>query len=95
MANAGSFQKGVKRPNQGKRGPDKATLQAREAIAKLADGNVDRLQAWLDDIASDDKHGPAVAFKLFMDVLEYHIPKLARTEAETKHSGEVVFSWKK
>lgn len=64
--------------------PNKATAQAREAIAKLVDGNADRLQAWLDEIAADEKQGPAVAFKLLMDVMEYHVPKLARTE----HVGE-------
>ena len=89
MANAGSFQKGVKRPNQGKRGPDKVTLQAREAIAKLADSNADRLQGWLDEIAADEKQGPVVAFKLFMDVLEYHVPKLARTEHTGKDGDDI------
>jgi len=89
MANSTAFKKGEKKPNQGKRGPGKVTLQAREAIAKLADGNVDRLQGWLDDIAADDKQGPAVAFKLFMDVLEYHVPKLARTE-HTGKDGDVI-----
>lgn len=79
-ARPGAFVKGQKKPNQGKRGPNKSTVRAREAIAKLVDGNADRLQAWLDEIASDDKQGPAVAFKLLMDVMEYHIPKLARTE---------------
>ena len=84
-----AFKKGEKIPNQGKRGPGKVTLQAREAIAKLADGNVDRLQGWLDDIAADDKQGPAVAFKLFMDVLEYHVPKLARTEHTGKDGDDI------
>lgn len=64
--------------------PNKATGMAREAIAKLVEGNVDQLQDWLNQIAQDEKQGPAVAFKLLMDVMEYHIPKLARTE----HTGE-------
>lgn len=63
--------------------PNKATTQAREAIAMLVENNVGRLQGWLDQIATDEKQGPAVAYKLFMDLVEYHIPKLARTE----HSG--------
>jgi hypothetical protein len=92
MANSTAFKKGEKKPNQGKRGPGKATLQAREAIAKLADGNADRLQGWLDQIAADEKHGPAVAFKLFMDVLEYHVPKLARHEHTGKDGGPMVVS---
>lgn len=84
MPNAGAFKKGEKRPNQGKRGPGKSTLIAREAIARFVDGNTDRLQGWLDDIAADERHGPREAFRCLMDVMEYHVPKLARTE----HTGE-------
>lgn len=69
--------------------PNRTTLQAREAIAQLVDGNADRLQDWLDRIADDEKHGPAVAFKLLMDVMEYHIPKLARTEMIGDGGGPV------
>lgn len=64
--------------------PNKATGMAREAIAKLVEGNVDQLQDWLAQIAADEKQGPAVAFKLLMDVMEYHIPKLSRAE----HTGD-------
>lgn len=70
--------------------PNKSTAKAREAIALLADTNAERLQGWLDDIAADDKQGPAVAFRLFMDVLEYHVPKLARTEVTGKDGGPVI-----
>jgi hypothetical protein len=64
--------------------PNKATGMAREAIAKLVEGNVGQLQEWLAQIAADEKQGPAVAFKLLMDVMEYHIPKLSRAE----HTGD-------
>ena len=57
--------------------PNKATSNAREAIAAFVEGNVGRLNGWLDQIAADD---PQAAFKCFMDVVEYHIPKLARAE---------------
>jgi hypothetical protein len=56
---------------------NKATAQAREAIAMFVEGNVDRLNGWLDDIAAEN---PKDAFDRFMSVVEYHIPKLARTE---------------
>jgi hypothetical protein len=97
MANRTAFKKGEKKPNQGKRGPNKTTVLAREAIAKLVDGNADRLQAWLDEIAADEKQGPAVAFKLLMDVAEYHIPKLARTVhvGDQENPIPVQFSWQK
>jgi hypothetical protein len=77
MANAGSFRKGEKRPNQGKHGPHKTTLLAREAIAEFVDGNVERLQGWLDKIAERD---PLLAFRCFSDLVEYHVPKLSRAE---------------
>ncbi len=59
--------------------PNKATTQAREAIAMFVEGNVDRLNGWLDAIADKD---PKDAFDRFMSVVEYHIPKLARTEQQ-------------
>jgi hypothetical protein len=69
--------------------PNKATSMAREAIAKLVEGNVDQLQGWLAAIAADEKQGPAVAFKLLMDVMEYHIPKLSRAEHVGDGGGEI------
>lgn len=62
----------------------------------FVEGNAERLQGWLELIAEGipklDKNGvvipgeykvepnPAKAFELFNSVIEYHIPKLARTE---------------
>ena len=61
--------------------PNKATRNAREAIARLVDGNAERMQEWLDRIAEEE--GPLKAWQCMTDVIEYHIPKLARTE----HTG--------
>ena len=55
-----------------------ATRNAREAISRLVDGNADRMQGWLDEIAK--KHGALAAWRCMNDVIEYHIPKLQRTE---------------
>ncbi len=66
--------------------PNKATENAREAIASFVDGNVDRLNGWLDKIAKDN---PKAAFDAFMSVVEYHIPKLARSENKNTHDGEI------
>jgi hypothetical protein len=77
--------------------PNRSTALAREAIAKFVDGNSHKLQEWLDEIATNEKLGPKVAFDCFMQVAEYHVPKLARTE----HTGSddkpirYVVSWKK
>lgn len=70
----GGKQDGAGRP---KGVPNKATTQAREAIALFVEGNVDRLNGWLEEIATDS---PKDAFDRFMSVVEYHIPKLQRTE---------------
>lgn len=61
--------------------PNKATAQAREAIALFVDGNAHRLTGWLDKIALEN---PKQAFDSFMAVVEYHVPKLARVELGNK-----------
>ena len=75
--------------------PNKATAKAREAIATFVDGNSDKLQAWLDQIAMDDRYGPKTAFDCFMAVAEYHVPKLARQEHVGADNGpiELVVKW--
>ena len=79
--------------------PNKATQDARQAIASFVDGNAHRLTEWLDQVAQGvpklDEEGnptgeyavlpnPAKAFDMFQSVVEYHIPKLARTEVSGK-----------
>ena len=66
--------------------PNKATLAAREAIARFVDGNAHRLQTWLDAVAAES---PLKAFELFQSVVEYHVPKLQRTEL-TGRNGEPI-----
>jgi hypothetical protein len=64
--------------------PNKATKDVKEAIARFAEGNVHKLEEWLETIAYGDgdlvKPDPAKAADLYMKVIEYHIPKLARQE---------------
>lgn len=74
------FKKGQSGNAKGKPpGPNKRTILAREAIANFVDGNADRLTKWLDMIAAKD---PKQAFDCYMSVVEYHIPKLARSEVQ-------------
>lgn len=77
------------KPSPRKGIPNKATAAAREAIALFVDSNAPKLQEWLEKVANGDpendiKPNPAKAFEMFQSVVEYHIPKLARTE----HTGD-------
>ena len=81
-----------KPPNAGKGRkagvPNKATANAREAIARFVDGNAERLNGWLDEIY--EKDGPKAAFTCFTDLIEYHVPKLARHEHTGEGGGPVI-----
>lgn len=66
--------------------PNKSTELAREAIAKFVDDNSQRLQGWLDDIAKDN---PKDAFNCVKDLMEYHLPKLARSEFTGANGGTI------
>ena len=84
MPNAGTFKKGEKRPNQGKRGPNKSTTDVREAIAAFAAANVEKMGEWLNAI--DD---PAKRLDLYLKAIEYHIPKIGRIEV-TGADGDAI-----
>lgn len=99
MPNAGAFVKGQKRPYQGRPqgSVNKSTLEARQAIALFVDENAHRLTEWLDKVADGDaehdiKPNPAKAFELFQSVVEYHIPKLARTETTGADGGPIEYA---
>ena len=73
--------------------PNKSTANAREAIAKFVEGNSHKMEEWLVQVAEgvrneDDKYivlpNPEKAFGMLQSVMEYHLPKLARTE----HTGD-------
>lgn len=81
--------KGTPGPGRKKGIPNKATQDAREAIAAFVEGNVGRLEGWLDQIAAES---PEKAYRCFMDVVEYHVPKLARTEVTGKDGGPVQYA---
>lgn len=68
-------------PGRPKGCTNKATRNAREAIAALVENNVPRMQKWLDQIAVEQ--GPMAAWNCMRDVIEYHVPKLLRSE----HTG--------
>lgn len=68
--------------------PNKRTSTAREAIARLVDDNAPRMQEWLDEIAKE--HGPKAAWDCLADVVEFHVPKLGRTEHDLSPAAKEV-----
>ncbi len=83
---AGSFTAPRTRGGRKKGVPNRATAEAREAIARFVDQNSGRLQEWLDKVAEKD---PDRAFTLFQSVIEYHVPKLARQEITGKDGKDL------
>ena len=87
--------------------PNKATTEARESIKALLDANIPYLQTWIESTAEgifDDLTGkwivqpnPAKACDIVQNLVEYSVPKLARTEVVGDESTPVrmVVSWKK
>ena len=82
-----AFTKGNKLAGSRKGKPNKATTSAREAIARFVDGNAHRLQEWLEEVARED--GARAAASLYVDMVEFSVPKLARTELTGK-DGEAL-----
>lgn len=67
--------------------PNKATQTAREAIGRFVDGYAPRVGEWLEEVYETD--GPKAALQCFSDFVEYHVPKLARTEHVGDGGGPV------
>jgi len=70
--------------------PNKTTQDVRAAIATFASANVGEMTTWLDGIED-----PAKKLDLFLRAIEYHIPKLARSEQTGPDGGpqEHTFRW--
>jgi hypothetical protein len=87
--------------------PNKVTQEAREAVKALLDANLPYLQVWLQTTADgvyDDQSGkwivppnPGKACDIVQNLVEYSVPKLARTEVvgDEKAPQRMVVSWKK
>lgn len=69
--------------------PNKATVEFRQTVQALLDGNRANVAKWLKTVADGDaskeiKPDPAKALDLLAKLAEYAAPKLNRTE----HTGE-------
>jgi hypothetical protein len=53
----------------------KTTVDVRQAIARFAQDNVEQMGEWLNAVED-----PAKRLDLYLRAIEYHIPKLGRTE---------------
>ncbi len=78
--------------------PNKTTQNVREMIAMVAEQNASKFSEWLERVAEGDaktKPDPGKAAELYLKAIEYHIPKLARTEVSGSNGTplEMVISW--
>jgi hypothetical protein len=87
--------------------PNKVTQEAREMVKAILDSNLPYIQSWIYSTAEgiyDDQAGkwivqpnPAKACEIVQNLVEYSVPKLARTEVvgDEKAPQRMVISWKK
>ena len=73
--------------------PNRSTANAREAIAAFVEQQTPRLGHLLVRIEAEE--GPLAAFRCIQDLVEYHVPKLARTEVTGADGGPQVvrYEW--
>lgn len=102
-----SVEKNLNRAGRKPGVPNKATQEAREAVKAILDSNLPFIQSWIQQTAEgimDDQTGkyivqpnPAKACEIVQNLVEYSVPKLARTEVvgDEKAPQRMVVSWKK
>jgi hypothetical protein len=66
---------------------NKTTVDVRNAIALIAQDNAGNFARWLGEVAAED---PGKAADLYLKAIEYHIPKLARSEVSGPDGGPQV-----
>ena len=74
--------------------PNKATADVRATVAAFAENNAAKFELWVQATADGDpannvKPDPAKAAALYLTAIEYHIPKLARTEVTGKDGDPI------
>ena len=102
-----SVEKNLNRAGRKAGVPNKVTQEAREAVKALLDANLPYLQTWLYNTAEglkDDKTGkyivlpnPGKACDIVQNMVEYAVPKLARTEMVGDPNAPIVhkvYKWK-
>ena len=88
MSNETEPKVGVNVGNRGKGRPkcvpNKSTGIVREVIARMADENAENFVMWMNQVA---QKSPDKACDIYLKAIEYHIPKLARTEVTGNDGG--------
>jgi hypothetical protein len=102
-----SVEKNLNRAGRPAGSANKSTSMAREAIARFVEGNAHKMEEWLTAVAEGKQDpktqkwlippNPEKAFGMLQTVMEYHVPKLARTEVvgDVKAPVRMVVTWKK
>jgi len=66
--------------------PNKVTTDIREAYQKLIEKNINKFDKWIDEVATKD---PAKALTIIIELSEFIVPKLSRTELNSKIKNEL------
>ena len=83
-----AFKKGDPNINrEGRKGPNQATKQIKEAFAMLLDENLGDMSTWLEQVSQDD---PKAALELMIKLSERFVPKLSQ-QALTNEDGSDLF----
>lgn len=79
--------RGGKRDGAGRKAGsvNKTTREVREVIALIAQRNAEAVETWLAEIED-----PAKRMDMYLRMLEYHIPKLQRSEVTGVGGGALV-----
>ena len=83
---------GLAGPGRPAGSPNRATAEMREALSDLAVANTPRLQEWLDRVA---KHNPKAALEIYVKLVEFVVPRLARHSLETSSEPQnITVCWR-
>jgi hypothetical protein len=85
------FTKGDPRAGRPKGAANVTTGAAREAFNLLLEGNTDKMQAWIDQVAAEDPHK---AFGMIMDLASYVVPKVKALELSTPNVETILVEFK-